>query len=214
MKLVFLSVHSRYWSCSHWIHVHLIYLKSREMSPTKSLLMHKKHLQPGVYLIYTCIFLYMVLNMTKTNMTVSCRAFAESAGLWFWILCSAVFLGNRKLFFCYFAEITSLFLKIQFALHQAGRTFGLLKYLSCGLSDIWNMNVVVFSKVRWLIHILIKKTFFLDSKDLMWNVILYSVSVCSFISNGLTYCVISIHDISLINFSMNNFRVRLIVKTS
>lgn len=117
-------------------------------------------------------------------------------------------------FFCYFTEITSLFLKIQFALHQAGRTFALLKYLSCGLNDIWNMNVVVFPKVRWLIHILIKKTFFLDSKDLMWNVILYSVSVCSFISNGLTYCVISIHYISLINFSMNNFRVRLVVKTS
>lgn len=132
MKLVFMSVHSSYWSCSHWIHVHLIYLKSREMSPIKSLLLHKKHLQPGVYLICMCIFLYMVLNMTKTNMKVLCRAFAESSDLCFRILCNAVFMGNRKLFFCYFTEITSLFLKILFACIKLVR---LLPCLNISLVD-------------------------------------------------------------------------------
>lgn len=106
------------------------------MSPIKSLFLHKKHLQLSVFTLYAHgIFLYMALNMTKMNMEVSCRAFGESSGLCFWILCSAVFLRMRKLIFGYFTEIASLFLKLLLALHQAGRTFALLKYFSCGQRD-------------------------------------------------------------------------------
>lgn len=53
-----------------------------------------------VYTLYAHgIFLYMVLNLTKMNMKVLYRTFAESSGLCVWILFISVFFGIRKLIF-------------------------------------------------------------------------------------------------------------------
>lgn len=152
IKLVFLSVHSSYWSCFHWIHVDLIYLNWGEMSTIKSLFCTKS-IYSWVCIPYMHMAYFYTWYWIWQNLKGLCRAFTESSALCFWILCSAVF-GSQKTDFLLLHWITSLFLKLLFTLLQAGRTFALLKYFSFGQSDIWNMNVVIFSKVRWLIHML------------------------------------------------------------
>lgn len=158
--------HSSYWSSSHWIHVHLIHLNCSEISPIKSLLLQKSisGLQLGIPAARgNCISLYMMLNMTETNVKAQCmeqRTLTESSGLCFWILFSSKSLGISKLVFISFSRLISplllhwnhydLFPELLFALHRAGWTFALLKYFSCGQNDIPNMNVCYFLKSRMM----------------------------------------------------------------